>query len=856
MLPVEIRYLDVAWNDPETVIKLECSCNALAIEQTPSGWLVETTTFPNKYHYVGVCVMESHVKHTPFFELADGSSHKLMPIKVPGSDKFWWIQSSGWDKKGRRYLSELYRTAGRADLIIQNHRLTIENRTFNFTVAELEYYLDDFKNNLWMLILDDNSITKGKVNKDVPNCFNDEVLNLFHDFIQSVEKIIRKPGMVLTETQGKQPLRNVRPVPLTFREYVTKPNAKTLTSRIYQECYDTTENRFIHYCIKRALYILKSLSKVANAQSRSYTQKIEQMQEWKNQFQKTKTKRVDHVVFDNEIEKIQYDFKMLNQSWSDAIQKCFHHGNNNGNNEFGMYSVKLGKNYKNKLTEFFVDKLNGDDFQQRHGTYLIIKFPDVAELSEIPDSSKFNCELSITGRFVKSKKMNKKKVPYFELKFHELISVEVNKPSWQAELSRLLKHREKLERSNWVAPLTKEEIKDLAMEKKVATKKIAFYKKNQRQLADFSSSIPPLHARLVKVKSFFNEHNIKIHSNCPNTMVFIQNPSYASAKSYFKKISGLNGLDEFLLNSLMVIDDIGLVNVANLYEKWCLLQIIKVLHQVYRFDIEEGWQHALISAVLEKKVDIRIKFHASDRRQSIILTYEKVLESGKRPDFVIDLISHNNEYYNSSNLNLNGEISNRLVIDAKFRGKMSENQLSDLIQNLYSDKNYSEDGANQVFIIHPSPEVIKNRTSPLIWGSQCDYGQSHNICHQFGSIFLNPSLIHSRSLEHLQRLVGMFLQENCKILYQKASNTLSWHNLSCISCGNANLETLKLEFSPTKAGNERWLIRCEICSLLTIKTICSACHHPLFKNGPKWTYHRTRAEQMSNVVCPACENFL
>ncbi|MDX1751496.1 MAG: hypothetical protein R3271_14410, partial [Methylophaga sp.] len=221
------------WSDTGTILRLEASRDALELEQTDSGWRVETTTFPIMHHYIGFSITDSSVMHTPYFELTDDNKQELIPLKSPGSDQVWWIQSSGWDKKRGRYLSELYRTAGRTDLIVQNRRLTIENNTFNFTVSELEYYLADFKNSLWMLILDDNSIAKGSVNKEVPDCFNGEVIGLFHDFIQSVEKIIKKPSMMLTEYQGKLPLRAVKPVPRTFREYAIQPNSKSLTSRAY-----------------------------------------------------------------------------------------------------------------------------------------------------------------------------------------------------------------------------------------------------------------------------------------------------------------------------------------------------------------------------------------------------------------------------------------------------------------------------------------------------------------------------------------------------------------------------------------------------------------------------------------------
>ena len=203
MAPFEIRYLDVIWHDPNTILRLESSQSALLLEERKLGWRVETTTFPSTYQYIGIRITDDNVLHNPFFILADGRQKRLLMLISPSSNEKWWIQSSGWDAVKNRYFSELYRTTGRANLVIQNQPLTIENNCFNFSVRELEHYLLDFKNNLWLLILSQNSAIKANVEKDIPNCFNNEAIKLLHDFVDSIEKITNSPSMVLSETQKK-----------------------------------------------------------------------------------------------------------------------------------------------------------------------------------------------------------------------------------------------------------------------------------------------------------------------------------------------------------------------------------------------------------------------------------------------------------------------------------------------------------------------------------------------------------------------------------------------------------------------------------------------------------------------------
>src|SRR5690554_2492466 len=100
------------------------------------------------------------------------------------------------------------------------------------------------------------------------------------------------------------------------------------------------------------------------------------------------------------------------------------------------------------------------------------------------------------------------------------------------------------------------------------------------------------------------------------------------------------------------------------------------------------------------------------------------------------------------------------------------------------------------------------------------FGQSDKKNHRLGSVFVSPSMKYSQSIENLQRLVGLFLQENSAILYQKDSGYLSWHNATCISCGNADIETIEMVYTATAGGNERWEIACKRCSLITVKTVC------------------------------------
>jgi hypothetical protein len=843
VFPVEVRYLDIAWSDPSTVLKLDCSLDPIEIEETDDGWLVQTTTFPSVHQYIGFRTSENTASHSPYFELADGARQQLVPIKAPGSDMVWWIQSSGWDKKGKRYLSDLYRTAGRATLFIESRRLILENNTFNFSVEELEYYLSDFKNSLWMIILDASSALKSSVRKEVPDLFSEEVLRLFHSFLDAVENVTEKPGMFLSESLGKRKLRDVKPVPVTFREYAARQFVRELTSRTYHESYDTAENRFIHYCVSRTRYILKSFKDLAGSQIRACEKRIEQEQAWRVALQESDQKQVDPVVYNNEIRKLTEDIESLEGALFALQENDIDSSISPRPAVAGSYVLRLGTRYAGSANAFFANTLNGSDFKKEFGTYLVVTLP-VTSIPAFLEKELSRCELSVSGDYTKSRERNRSGNEYYELRFHNISAVTLVNHPFKTELSRLLERKSGLEEAGWTQPFSRQELEERALEQQVVDRKISYLHSAVERVSVFSSALPTLHRRIARVERFFAGSGVKKRTDCPNSMIFVQNPAYASAKSIYRHICESNGLDESMLNSLMAIDEIGLVNVANFYEKWCLLQIIKTLTEIYGFVPEENWQAELISAVLDKRVDVELKLKHTALNQFIVLTYEKVLESKKRPDYVIDLYSTIDQAHKG-----------RLVIDAKFRGQMQDDELRALVRELYEGKDYSEGETNQVFVIHPSPNSIQDRTSPLVWGAQCDYGQSDNARHKYGSIFVSPSLRFFKNNINLQRLFGMFFQTHSAITDDSNDDTLPGTAI-CVSCGCGGPEAMQITFNATQGGNFRWVLKCNHCGLLTVQTVCSGCGETLFKNGPKWTYHRTRAEQVSNVVCPKCESFL
>jgi hypothetical protein len=338
-------------------------------------------------------------------------------------------------------------------------------------------------------------------------------------------------------------------------------------------------------------------------------------------------------------------------------------------------------------------------------------------------------------------------------------------------------------------------------------------------------------------------------------MTFVQNLDYQAIHSAYKALLSLANLsEENILVSLEEIEAIGLVNVPKLYERWCLLQIIMVLIQRYHYLPTNDWKRTLLRIVSSGGRSEYLEFVNFPTKRSIKLSYEPTLGNGKMPDFVMD-VSFQKKGDDTTH-------TKRFVMDAKYysSGHMQKlGGISSVINELYNKKNYSEDGRNAVFVIHPADKAIPVVMSPQIWGSTSFLGELEmfewdkslrkNRYHQYGAICANPVLRHNH-LDDFQRLIGMFLQYGLEgNKHQNDSDDVTEVNF-CIACGSHNLTNITKQNKNLKS---RWY-ECNECKHFTTYNHCSKCATRIIKNGDYWTYHSQMPMEPLNIKCPACES--
>lgn len=263
----EARIIDITWKSKTEVSRISVSKFPIDIEQLSNNKFELITTVYSKLDTgkagLFAIKLNDSISDNPFFSINKTEKNELRPVKDPISGDVWWFAKDTW--KGRYWVSDLFRTAGKVHLYVGSQQCTINIASNSFTVEELESYLSSFRNDFLELILDESSYVKGEVKAKGFN-IDSESLTVFSKFIDHAEKVLHNPKVELKEVQNVLPRKKLRPVPRSFMEIASKGQAtRLITSRDYQESLNIPENRYLLYTLERVLLITKSLTTVSES---------------------------------------------------------------------------------------------------------------------------------------------------------------------------------------------------------------------------------------------------------------------------------------------------------------------------------------------------------------------------------------------------------------------------------------------------------------------------------------------------------------------------------------------------------------------------------------------------------------
>ena len=852
----EIRYLDVAWYDKETVLTVKESYAPLKVEYSAEhGYFIANTVIYQKspdilHGQLGFRLLND-IYTEPYFKNGD----LIIPLKKiydKDTGKTWWIESDKWLKDKKRWAPRTYRTAGNVTVVIDKQICIININISEDTSDQLKKYLSDFKNDIWELILDDKSYVTGEINKSNDGGVNEETTILIKNLITHAQNITKNIKSELREIQSSKSIRQVKPVNRTFMEIAVKGYAKKLTSRGVKANYNIPDNKYILFALKRIAKIIKMLTIVSASRISRYQNAKLKLQDRLDLLSNHTVISKDLVLKDLRRLRSLYDPKIVNEKLkskintfnveNDAFHKTIH----------VRVKSPSSKTDINNPSSFFVEHWIDQErcWSGSHdGKYIFLNINN-----KYSNLIKSNFDYEIIGDISILTRNNNLIYNINTISSIRVIGgVAIDRGI--KKFNEIRQSLSILEQNEWKRQLNHQEIEEQSRERLAINNRILYYSENLNKVKLVYAALEPKVAKLNGIINLLCKMGITASDSFPNSMTFVQNPDYQSIHTIYKKIRNLTNLtDEGLLLELEKIDEIGLINMPILYERWCLLQIIKVITQNYHYIPKNDWRRNLISILSSNYLAQRIDFVNDNVNRSIQLYYELVLDNGKRPDFVLDVTYDTKEGYRNTK---------RLVIDAKYYSTdiiKSFGGISGLIDHLYNFKDYSEGGKNSVFIIHPTVTGLDNIVSPQSWGKHSYLGEIATCIwdeeprskpHCYGAICANPSM-GVTFLDEFQRLLGMFLQYGIENnVYFRNSDDVESVNF-CIACGSANLS----EVAKSNTNSKSHWYKCNECQHFTIYNHCRSCGTRIIKNGTYWTYHSIMPLEPLNIKCPSCESLL
>jgi len=856
-VPFIIKFIETKWHDKQTLVSVNESEYSLKLEHLGNNtFSAHTIIYPRveELRFAQLAIKAKHGdKSPPYIAMPNGERKPLESIIDPASNSVWWVEPAHWDTKQRVWRSEARRTAGQITFVVGNSTLKLNIDISEQTKSDLSRYLSDFKADLWELILDENSHITGDAKKSLVATIDQKALSLVASILTNVQTILKKPKVELKEIQELKPTKEVRPVPRTFMEICTKGSRNHLTSRASEPSYNVPENQYVLHVVSNTLNIVKKLVRVAESKKSRFSDAVDKLNERLESLKNYRSINRDLVVKDLERLKKLFDTKQINKELANKLDEI------NTNMYFSQNIAAKGYLRLEKATgsenEWWakIKPQLSDDWQQfEQDRYTIFS-------SGSPYSSLFKPYSDYEMEAIMPAPAKRGTASILRPKHILRLTLLADSPSLQRYKDNFAKLRKQgivLNENNWKMKLTPEELSEQEKERSTINKRLSYFVTELKKVGIVSKVLETKIKPFQQLEKEWRQCKVTSKSTFPNSMTFVQNPAYQAVYSGFKNLKEQIGLaDEDILLSLEKIEAIGLINMPLLYERWCLLQIIKVLTQALRYQPEDNWKRKLISHIQGNEEQISIQFFNPSVSRAISLHYEPFLANGKRPDFVLDV---------KATTKSGEQISKRLVVDAKYYSATYLKQrggIGGVIHELYSDKDYSEGQENSVFVLHPVLEAVEKIVSPQEWAKNSYLGELsmfdwEHAYHgrqatSYGAVCANP-MKSQRYLDEIQRMLGMFLQYGIEDNSSLRGASDDTHAVNfCVSCGSPDVEDIS---NPIRSNKEKRWYRCNDCTQFTVYTHCGSCNTRLIKNGEYWTYLSLMPMSSINIKCPNCES--
>lgn len=834
------HYLRIEWLERGVARRIEVSVDPVELEQAEDGsYLAETQIFRDFHPWVGLRFTPPDAEVPPHIVDTRGKTRPWLRI-LDSEGRGWWIQDDGWDPERHVHLSELHRSFGRFEIQVGSAQLFLTNIALELGCAEAEDYLADFRDELIMLALSHTGTATGEVIRSETR----DLVEALSEFAHAARQVLNSPAQELAEVEQLQPVTRLRPNARTFRDILRRPGQRAYPGRSASAIADIPDNRFMRHMVQHCAMLSSMLARASERQSRTLQARAERAKQHALELASADSEKVSPEIFDRQLAEMEGAIDAVN-SWSMPESRS--------GREVRSFRIKLEKPFNSLPHTRFYKRSEADpsEDERLEITSSIVQLPAEAhQLVErackvIGNHSKL---FTFTGVAEVRRYQKKDSVRHLHLK--EVHCMEVRSPGLENKAAL----RERYERNGWIRKLTRQEVEERQLEARSSERRAAQLAGRGRLSRAAAEDLCLTGEDLNGQDQAWSSLGVAAGAELPMGMRFVQSPAYASALAAFNRVQDLTTHVGIGGERLEQIERIGILHASAIFERWCLVRLISLLVDTFRFAPEPDWLDRVVEGTCAVLESFELTFNRDDVGLTARLEFQPRLANGRRPDFRLtfkhrDAASDGFDVSDIYGLD-DEEPAGGLVLDAKFRTRWRAGEADSVLHNLAELRGYRE-AARRVFILQPAGHVISKPSSPLDWARDCDYGQNDPGAHRQGIVRISPE---PATWQNLQRLVALELQASFPA--PLLTDGTGWVSESfCIGCG-CHHETKDIRHYFTKGGHDSWDLICGDCGLATRRTHCfSKCGTKLFKNGLMMTYHRTIADQLTNVVCPCCGEF-
>ncbi len=680
----ELRIIRVDWAGKNDVAGIESAQNPISLQRGPSNEIfsAEVPAYPKvdgMRH--GQLAVSTGVDTVPQL----GPQEESIPMEsvsdsATGAE--WWIEKGEWKSVSTSPVAPGYHDApscrhgGTVFLEVGSQRCQVHFTPPGFTKEEFDKLLSDFQDDCWQLILSNESYTTAPV-EDEGTIPGEKFIEHAREVLQAAKQVLKEPHRELQEVQSLQRTSRVRPVPRTFKELASKGWPKKVTGRSHCPDFNTPENQYVASIIERLLRAVKSFQRGGQARR----DRLEEQISWVIQRVeniKDEVTQVNPSRLENFAKREEERFEEQLQEWRVRSANLFPIGQRpRRDSEERQVVFRLKSQptteYWGDLS-FWVDVLEGD-----------------SGITELEDHQfRFDCRFVDTDFFDKgntyearlcfdiSEEKNNQNKTYARWTIGWIGDVDIVQAEQLREAEHLRRVSKEIqseveERGKALPRIWKRE--EQQRERRGLSKRARFYNQIRAQWEERLETLTRLKHDLTKVRRRFMQCGIdsSLRARYPGTMVFVQEPAYRAVHAGYQDLQGASGFQEDLFDKLLSLDDLNILDLPTVYERWCLLQIVRVLREEYGFtpivEKEEGiqprhsWRNDMVDTVSQNiEEPFVIYFRSAQLQRYVELRYQPELKNGKRPDFLLKI---RGKSYQNNERTWAPEV--RIVLDAKFK---------------------------------------------------------------------------------------------------------------------------------------------------------------------------------------------